>query len=349
MHNPVHVLVADDHEVVRAGIANALNEMAHVRVVAEVGSGTELFEALQRFQPNVLLLDIAMPHFDPLRDIPLIRQTYPHLKILVVSAYDDDMYVQGLLRAGVHGYHLKDQPLSTLQTAITQILRGERWLSGRLINKLVDASPPPRSPLLTDRQREILRLLQQGLDNCSIARQMGVSVKTVENHLTRLYRRLGVQSRLEAVHYVNEHPELLAEPVSSAPTSPPLPTAPPSDLVVLVVDDNHRYRQRLQRIVRKIAPGALVCEAASLAQAAHMAKRFQPRLALVDVVLGDESGIEGVRRIKQASPHTRVVLISAYPDREFHRSGIAAGAVAFLDKKDLDADALRLVIEDAAR
>ncbi|WP_054492591.1 response regulator, partial [Ardenticatena maritima] len=234
MHNPVHVLVADDHEVVRAGIANALNEMAHVRVVAEVGSGTELFEALQRFQPNVLLLDIAMPHFDPLRDIPLIRQTYPHLKILVVSAYDDDMYVQGLLRAGVHGYHLKDQPLSTLQTAITQILRGERWLSGRLINKLVDASPPPRSPLLTDRQREILRLLQQGLDNCSIARQMGVSVKTVENHLTRLYRRLGVQSRLEAVHYVNEHPELLAEPVSSAPTSPPLPTAPPSDLVVLV-------------------------------------------------------------------------------------------------------------------
>lgn len=352
MGTPVRVLVADDHAVVRAGIANALNDMPHVQVVAEVGNGPDLFDALDRLQPDLLLLDVAMPNFDPFRDIGLIRQTYPHLKILVVSAYDDDVYVQGLLRAGVHGYHLKDQPLSALQTAVMQVVRGERWLSGRLINKLVDSSARPgASPALTERQREILRLLQQGLDNQSIARRIGVSVKTIENHLTRLYRRLHVQSRLEAVKYVNDHPELLAEPPSSVPdlSAPSGPAHVSSNLVVLVVDDNHRYRQRLQRMVQKIVPGALVCEAATLAQATHMAERFQPRLALVDVVLGDESGIEGVRRIKQVSPSTRVVLISAYPDREFHRSGLAAGAVAFLDKKDLDAEALRLVIEDAAQ
>jgi DNA-binding NarL/FixJ family response regulator len=119
----------------------------------------------------------------------------------VVSAYDDDVYVQGLLGVGVNGYHLKDQPLSDLRLAVQRVLAGERWVSSPLIDKLISYGEPCAPALtLTTRQREILELLQEGLDNQSIARNTGLSVKTIENHLTRIYRQLNVQSRLEAVH-----------------------------------------------------------------------------------------------------------------------------------------------------
>lgn len=348
----MRVLLADDHAVVRAGIGKALNDLERLDVVGEVGNGTDLLAALARLQPDMLLIDVAMPAFDPLTTIPRIRADYPAMKILVISAYDDDVYVQGLLAAGVHGYHLKDQPLSDLKLAVQRILSGERWISSRLVSKLIGGQPAaPLSPL-TPRQREILRLLLEGYDNQSIARQMSLSVKTVENHLTRLYRQLNVQSRLEAVRYASQHPEILAvhgQTVSPDPQPLPEPARLQNQVTVLVVDDNQRYRKQLQRMVGKVCPNAVLFEAANIALAVETARRISPRLALVDVVLGDESGIHCTRRIKSVSPATRVVLISAYPDREFHRSGLEAGAVAFLDKKDLDADVLRQVIDDLVR
>ena len=138
-----------------------------------------------------------------------IRATYPQMKILVVSAYDDDIYVQGLLGAGVNGYHLKDQPLNDLKLAV------QRWVSSPLISKLVRPGEGQGSlafPTLTNRQRDLLELLKKGLDNQSIAQETGLSIKTIENHLTRLYRQLNVQSRLEAVNYIMRYPQILGMP-----------------------------------------------------------------------------------------------------------------------------------------
>ena len=115
---------------------------------------------------------------------------------------------------------------------------------------------------------------------------------------------------------------------------------------VLVVDDNIRYRDHLQSVMGKIVPQATIYEAGTVQSAVQLAQRVQPQLVLIDVVLGDEDGISCARRVKALLPNTRIVLISAYPDREFHRLGLEAGAVAFLDKKDLDLPALRQVIED---
>ncbi len=345
----VRILLADDHALVRSGIRNALTELSNLEVIGEVGDGPSLFEALQRTQPDFLLIDVTMPEFEPIKAIRQIRGTYPQLKILVVSAYDDDVYVQGLLGAGVNGYHLKDQPLTDLKLAVQRVLANEKWVSSRLVNKLVNYSEPTNSaPTLTNRQQEILRLLLQGLDNQSIAREMSLSVKTIENHLTRLYRQLNVQSRLEAVNYMMQHPETLTSKGQSVPQIDPANNdlLSSEQIPILLVDDNTRYRRQLRRMVSKVCPQAKVHEADSIQTAAHLAEQIEPRLALIDVVLGDEDGIHCTRRIKATSPSSRIVLISAYPDREFHRRGLEAGAIALLDKKDLDTQALRQVIND---
>ncbi|MEW5960738.1 MAG: response regulator [Chloroflexota bacterium] len=342
------VLLADDHAVVRSGICNALKELPDLEVIGEVGDGPGLFAALEALQPDCLLIDVAMPDFEPISAIHQIRSRYPAMKILVISAHDDDVYVQGLLGAGVDGYHLKDQSLSDLKLAVTRVLAGERWLSSRLVSKLVSHTEfPLTATKLSNRQRELLQLLQQGLDNQTIARQTDLSVKTVENHLTRLYRQLNVQSRLEAVNYLLQHPELLAGSDQPLPQSAlSINVFSTSQIKILLVDDNARYRHQLCRMVGKVYPQAIIHEAAQIREALNLVQRVTPQLALVDVVLGDEDGIECTRRIKAVSPSTRIILISAYPDREFHRRGLEAGAVAFLDKKDLDAAALRQVIDD---
>jgi DNA-binding NarL/FixJ family response regulator len=204
------VVLADDHAVVRSGIHNALQGLPGLDIVAEASDGPTLRAALEEERPDLLIVDVNMPEFAPLTDLRQIRENYPDLRILVISAYDDDIYVQGLLGLGVDGYHLKDQPLSDLKLAVQRVLKGERWISSPLLDKLIHTSgPPPHTPSLTPRQCDMLRLLQEGLDNQSIAQRLNLSVKTVENHLTGLYRSLDVQSRLEAVSYAMEHPEIL--------------------------------------------------------------------------------------------------------------------------------------------
>jgi DNA-binding NarL/FixJ family response regulator len=346
--NVTRVLLADDHAIVRAGIRKMVEEIPGLEVVAEVGDGPQVMAALEKRPTDCLLIDVTMPDFEPVGAIRRIRARYPELKILVISAYDDDIYVQGLLSAGVNGYHLKDQPLNDLKLAVQRILAGERWLSSPLIDRLVGAPQSSGAwPALTSRQRDLLRLLQQGKDNQSIALETGLSVKTVENHLTRLYRQLNVQSRLEAVNYILRHPHVLgimgAEAASAAASS-----ASPAQkgLDILVVDDNTRYRSQLQRMIGRACPQATIYEAGNVTAAVRMAEQLKPLLILVDVVLGDEDGIGCARRIKAVAPQSRLILISAYPDREFHRLGLQAGAVAFLDKKDLDLPTLRQVIDD---
>jgi DNA-binding NarL/FixJ family response regulator len=344
----VRILLADDHAIVRAGIRKTIEEIPHLKVVGEVGNGPQILAALEREPVDCLLIDVTMPEFEPITAIRKIKMLYPALKILVVSAFDDDIYVQGLLGAGVNGYHMKDQPLNDLKLAVQRVLAGERWLSSSLINKLVGQPGSSTAlPVLTNRQRALLHLLQKGLDNQSIAQETGLSVKTIENHLTRLYRQLGVQSRLEAANFILRFPQILGTPGQDAAQAEPRPMPGlQKGINILVVDDNARYRKQLQRMIGKLCPPATIYEAINIQDAVLVAQRIELQLALIDVVLGDEDGISCVRRIKAISPQIRIILISAYPDREFHRQGLQSGAVAFLDKKDLDLPTLRQVIDD---
>ena len=341
------IVLADDHAIVRAGIQKVIDEIPGLEVVGEVEDGPSLFKILEKTHPDGLLVDLHMPDFDALNAIPAIHTRYPDMKILVISVFDDSFYVQRLMEAGINGYHLKDQPLSDLKLAVQRVLAGERWISGPLIDKLVNKpkSPTP-APRLTPRQRDILRLLHEGLDNQSIALELNLSVKTVENHLTRLYRLLGVNSRLEAANYANRHMDILGMPGELATQIRPHSGYAGREINILLVDDNVRYLQQLQRVLGRICPQANLFAAYSAVTAIRIAQSVHLNIALIDVVLGDEDGIRCARRLKAVSPDTRIIMISAYPDREFRRLSIEAGAMAFLDKKDLDSRTLKHVIND---
>lgn len=342
------ILIADDHALVRAGIRNAIENEQNLQIVGEVGDGPSVIAALAELQPDLLIIDVTMPQFEPVAAIEQIRNTYPQMLILVVSAYDDDVYVQGLLRLGVNGYHLKDQPLSDLRLAVERVLAGKRWISSSLVDKLVQppATPTAVSQKLSRRQVQILQLLAQGMDNRTMANQLGLSIKTIETHLTRLYRQLNVQSRLEAVNFAHQHPEITEQSTTAVPNA-----APSVEHVhkanILIVDDNQRYRQQLRRLVGRIYPQASIYEAANTAEAIRTVQQTAPKLVLIDVVLGNENGIQCARWVKAESRQAKVILMSAYPDREFHRQGLEAGASAFLDKKDIDAATLYQIIVDA--
>lgn len=342
--SPARTLLADDHDLIRAGLRDALSNLPDIEIVGEAGNGRDLFLALEQLRPGLLVMDVNMPDFEPVAAAQKIRAAYPEMKILVVSAYDDEAYVVGLLSAGVNGYHLKDQPLSDLQLAVRRILDGGRWISDPLVNRLVDHHSETASPL-TRRQRELLYLLTQGYNNNKIALVMDLSVKTVENHLTALYRAIGVESRLEANNYASRHPELLLIPEHEKVQG--RLDAHAEMMTVLLVDDNARYRAQLGRLVGRISPSATIYEAEDGAEAARLAGQVKPKLAFVDVVLREEDGIQCARRVKTVSPSTRIIFISAYPDREFRRIGLNAGAVAFLDKKDIDAATVRQLVNDA--
>ncbi|MCP4138911.1 MAG: response regulator transcription factor [Chloroflexi bacterium] len=343
----IRVLLADDHAIVRAGIRNLVEEIPNIEVIAEVGDGPALLETLSNAKPDLLLVDLSMPEFDPIKSIRQICLENPTMKILVVSAYDDEPYVHGLLEAGVDGYHLKDQPLSDLKLAVSRIIAGERWVSSSLLPKLVGKKKQaPSVPVLTSRQRDILKLLQEGFDNQSIAIELSLSIKTIENHLTRIYRQLNVQSRLEAVRYINQHPAILGIVGQNFKEKKNNITPQTQEIAILVVEDNQRYLRQMQRMLARVYPQALLYEADSALSAQRLSQKIQPQLAFVDVVLGEDDGIRCARRIKAVSKETRIVMISAYPDREFRRLSMEAGAVAFLDKKDLDARSLKQVVED---
>lgn len=346
----IRILLADDHAVVRTGLRKVVEEISGIEVISEAENGPQVFSILERETIDCLIIDVTMPEFEPISAIRQIHAIYPAMKILIVSAYDDDIYVQGLLSAGVNGYHLKDQPLNDLKLALERVLAGERWLSTPIINKLLGKSRQNvSSEHLTGRQRELLGLLRDGKDNQSIALEMGLSIKTVENHLTRLYRQINVQSRLEAVNYLMQQPGLLGLSGHQAASTPStVESIKARDISIMVVDDNDRYRGSLLRMIGKVCPQATIFEAENIEHAVHLTGRIMPQLVLIDVVLGDEDGLRCARRVKAISPHSRIVLISAYPDREFHRLGLESGAIAFLDKKDLDLPALKQVIEDIA-
>ena len=345
----LRVVLADDHALVRTGIHRMLLEFHDLELVGEADDGPSLFATLHATAPDFLLIDVSMPEFDPISAIRQIRAQYPDMKILVISAYDDNAYVEGLLRVGVNGYYLKEYSLSDLKLAIEQVLAGRRWISSSLIDTLVTAAQPaPASPGLTTRQVQILQLLREGLDNRTISARLGLSVKTVENHLTRLYRQINVQSRSEAIHLAFEHPEVLEQPRLAEPVTACAVSGKPggADFGVLLVDDNPRYRQQLRLTIDRICPWATVWEAEDPSAALRLIQRTNMNLVLMDVILGEENGIQCVRRMKTLRPGLHIVLISAYPDREFHRLGLEAGAVAFVDKKDLDGATLRQIIDD---
>jgi DNA-binding NarL/FixJ family response regulator len=199
----IRILLADDHPVVRDGIRNRLDREADLTVVGEAANGEETIRQARRTRPDVVLLDVAMPGPGAVPVMEALRQAVPSVKVLVLSAFDDDEYVFGMLAAGATGYALKDERLSTIVEAVRAVSQGETWLSPRVAAKVArravgDKAGAEDSPL-TDREQEVLRLMAQGKENAEIAAELVITERTVKFHVGNIYAKLGVTSRTAAV------------------------------------------------------------------------------------------------------------------------------------------------------
>jgi DNA-binding NarL/FixJ family response regulator len=201
--NTITVLIAEDHEVTRTGIRTILNQSPDMQVIGEAEDGKQIKEMIASLRPRILLLDLIMPNLVPTELEKWVRTNYPETITLVLTSHDRDAYLSNMMDAGVSGYLDKKLRAGQLITAVRraacgeflfdkeQLQRARRWRED--VCKKWDS--------LSSRESEVLQLLTEGAKNKGIAESLGVTVKTIDKHLENIYRKLGVTSRAEAIHW----------------------------------------------------------------------------------------------------------------------------------------------------
>lgn len=197
----IRVLVADDHPTLRAGVLQAIKEAPDIEVVGEAGTGPELWTRLAEVRPDVVLLDLQMPDFEPLQESSRIQEQYPDTGIVVLTIYDDEQHVQALVRAGAGGYLLKEEEAGTVVRVIREVAAGKVSYSDDILAKVGRGTT---APPLTKREREVLKLVAQGKTSEHIARELVLVKRTVDFHVENACRKLGVDNRTAAASKASE-------------------------------------------------------------------------------------------------------------------------------------------------
>ena len=203
----IRVLVCDDHAMFREGVKTILSSQSDIEVVGEASDGNEAVERALRLYPDVVLMDISMPELKGFEAARRIKKSRPDIKVMILSVYDDEDMVARCLDAGVAGYVLKDSPPLQLVYAIQAVARGQQYMSPRVLTGLVRqymAQPTDFKAgydLLSDREREILVFLAEGLSLKDIATRLNLSTKTVDAHKVNLMRKLDLHARGDLIRY----------------------------------------------------------------------------------------------------------------------------------------------------
>jgi DNA-binding NarL/FixJ family response regulator len=207
----IRVLLADDHTIVRQGLVGILKASNDIVVVGEAADGAEAVDKATKLKPDVVVLDVSMPHLNGLEAARRIRDALPGTRVLVLTMHDDEEYVLKMVRAGASGYLLKDSAASELLAGIRALKEGRAYFGPHATRALAEAyqsdRPVPEDPFerLTDREREIFQLVVEGKTNAQIAEMLFISPKTVDNHRTRMMEKLGVHGTAELVRFAAKH------------------------------------------------------------------------------------------------------------------------------------------------
>jgi DNA-binding NarL/FixJ family response regulator len=199
---PITVLLVDDHPLFREGLAGLLRTAADLLVVGQVAGGAEAVQMVEQEQPDVVVMDLEMPGLGGVAATRQITRTSPHVRVLILTMFDDDGRIFEAMRAGARGYLLKESDPTEVLDAVRSVARGEaifgRALAGRLASWFTLSPPDPFSDL-TPRERQALDLVARGLNNAAIAARLGISLKTVRNLVSNVLTKLQVADRAQAI------------------------------------------------------------------------------------------------------------------------------------------------------
>lgn len=208
---PIRILIADDHAIVREGLRGLITAEPGMEVVGEAADGLEVVTLARTLQPDIILLDMVMPRQDGLSALIAIKQDNPNAYILVLTSFDDDERVFAAIKAGALGYLLKDSSPQQLLQAIRDVYRGQPSLHPTIAFKLVHeikqpaVNLPPTEEPLTGREVETLCLIAEGLSNQEIARKLTISKRTVSKHVSNILQKLHLANRTQAALYAHQH------------------------------------------------------------------------------------------------------------------------------------------------
>ncbi|HSV85096.1 MAG TPA: response regulator transcription factor [Levilinea sp.] len=208
---PIRILIADDHQILRAGLRSLLNADRNFEVIGEATNGDEAIEAVKTLSPDILLMDISMPGTDGLEATRQISQTMPNVRILILTMHEDFPILKEVMNSGASGYIIKRAAESELIDAIYAVWRGILYIHPTLMQSLINS--PEKSNLpdsdetepLTSREIEVLGYIAQGYTNRQIADALTISVRTVETHRSNIMDKLNLHSRVDLVRYADEH------------------------------------------------------------------------------------------------------------------------------------------------
>ena len=205
--SPITVVLADDHELVRDGIRARLSRVDSLEVIGEATNGKEALELVAALKPSVVLMDVSMPLMNGLEAASIIRNQYPQTRVLILSIYDNPEYVRGVVQAGAKGYILKDISAKEMITAILSVANGAYYFSSAVGPTLVGAtkSAPVDDPYgLTDREKQVLAAIAKGQPNKEVAKNLGISVRTVESHRLNLREKVGCKNAAQLYKVAQE-------------------------------------------------------------------------------------------------------------------------------------------------
>jgi two-component system nitrate/nitrite response regulator NarL len=201
----IKIILVDDHPLFREGIASRLSMNDDIDIIAEADNGKQLLTRLETLHPDIIMMDISMPEMNGMDVLEILSESFPDVRVIILSMHDDKEYILNVIRSGAAGYLLKDISGEDMIYAIQKVYKGGKYFSNEVAEILAQEDPQGGGDILTTREQLILRLISHGYNNKKIANELDISVRTVETHKRNVKHKLNIDTTSGLVRFAIEH------------------------------------------------------------------------------------------------------------------------------------------------